>query len=196
MAEVKKTEEEAVEKKSGGSKLVVILLIVVILLLGGLLGGGAYLFLSGKLTPQGTAQVAAEEHADAHGDEHGDKKAKKEKKKNEHPVPTYVLIGEEKAPFVVNLADTSEADYLQVEVQVLISDPTLEAAIKTHMPALKAKLGALFSQQKSAEIKTAQGREQLRQAALEEVRKIMDSQTDTVYPEDIEDLLFTTFVMQ
>ncbi|TQV65401.1 MAG: flagellar basal body-associated FliL family protein [Halothiobacillaceae bacterium] len=192
MAEAKKT-EEAVEKKSGGSKLVVILLIVVILLLGGVLGGGAYLFLSGKLTPQGAAQVA---DAEGHAEEGEHKKPKKEKKDKAHAAPTYVLIGEEKAPFTVNLAETSEADYLQVEVQVLISDPAVEGAIKTHMPLLKSKLGALFSQQKSAEIKTAQGREQLRLHALEEVRKVMGSMTDTVDPEDIEDLLFTNFVMQ
>lgn len=195
MAEAK-TAEEQVEKKSGGNKLVIILLIVVVLLLGGVLGGGAYLYLTGKLTPQATSQVADAGHADEHEEEHDGKKPKKKKKKDEHAVPTYVKIGDEKTPFTVNLAETSEADYLQVEVQVLVSDPVVEAGLKTHMPLIRSKLNALFSQQKSSEIKTAQGREQLRLQALDEVRKIMDSMTDNVYPEDIEDLLFTNFVMQ
>lgn len=196
MAEAKQAEEQ-VDKTSGGSKLVVILLIVVILLLGGLLGGGAYLYLSGAFSPAPAAHTADAEHADEHAEDEEGERKKKKKRPKEGATPTYVLIGDEKHPFTVNLAETSEADYLQVEVQVLTNHPaTVEPALKTHMPLLKAKLSALFSQQKSTELKTAQGREQLRLQALEEVRKIMDTMTQDVYPEDIEDLLFTNFVMQ
>ncbi|MEW6764600.1 MAG: flagellar basal body-associated FliL family protein [Pseudomonadota bacterium] len=201
MAEAKQVQaEEPVEKKSGGSKLVVILLIILILMLGGVLGGGAWLILSGKLGGAPSAQTADAPHAedghdeDGHDEDGGDKK-KKKKDKDEHAVPTYILIGDEKTPFTVNLAETSEADYLQVEAQVLTTSPELPAIIKTHMPALKAALNALLSQQKSSEIKTAQGREQLRQHALEEVRKVLEKQAH-VDPEDVEDLLFTNFVMQ
>lgn len=196
MAEAKPAQaEEQVEKKSGGSKLIVILLIVVILLLGGVLGGGAWLFMSGKLGGVPTDQSAvASQAADGH-DADARHEEKKKKKKDEHAVPTYTLIGDEKSAFTVNLAETSEADYLQVEAQLLTSDPEMPAVIKTHMPALKAALNALLSQQKSSEIKTAQGREQLRQQALDEVRKVLEKQAG-IDPDAVEDLLFTNFVMQ
>ncbi len=196
MAEAKPSQaEEQVEKKSGGNKLIVILLIVVILLLGGVLGGGAWLFMSGKLGGVPTAQSAVASHAaDGHDADAGHEE-KKKKKKDEHAVPTYTLIGDEKSAFTVNLAETSEADYLQVEAQLLTSDPEMPAVIKTHMPALKAALNALLSQQKSSEIKTAQGREQLRQQALDEVRKVLEKQAG-IDPDEVEDLLFTNFVMQ
>lgn len=184
MAEAKQT-EEPVAKKSGGSKLIVILLIVVILLLGGVLGGGAWLFLSGKLG----APMAGQAEESAHHEE------KKSKKKDEHAVVSYVLIGEAGKPLLVNLADTSEADFLQVEVQILTSNPELEAKAKAHMPALRHALLTLFSQQKSPELKTAQGREQLRQQALAEVRSVLEKQAGAD-PEDVEDLLFTNFIMQ
>lgn len=184
MAEAKQT-EEPVAKKSGGSKLVVILLIIVILLLGGVLGGGAWLFLSGKL-----GAPAAEHVEDAAHEEE-----KPKKKKDEHAVASYILIGEAGKPLLVNLADTSEADFLQVEVQILITNPELEAKVKAHMPALRHALLTLFSQQKSPELKTAQGREQLRQQALAEVRSVLEKQAD-IDPEDVEDLLFTNFIMQ
>lgn len=186
MAEDKQT-EEPVAKKSGGSKLVVILLIVVILLLGGVLGGGAWLLLSGKLGAPTAGQAEESVH---HEDEE-----KKSKKKDEHAVVSYVLIGEAGKPLLVNLADTSEADFLQVEVQILTSNPELEAKAKAHTPALRHALLTLFSQQKSAELKTAQGREQLRQQALAEVRSVLEKQADAD-PEDVEDLLFTNFIMQ
>ncbi|MEW6444927.1 MAG: flagellar basal body-associated FliL family protein [Pseudomonadota bacterium] len=191
-------EEQADKKSGGGGKLIVILLIVVILLLAGVLGGGAWLLMSGKLGGAPAAPVAEQHAEDGHGDDgHGEEKPKKKKKKEDdpHAAPTYTVVGDEKAPFTVNLAETSAADYLQVEVQVLSSDPAVPAAIKSHLPALKASLNALFSQQKSTEIKTAQGREQLRQQALESVRKVLEKQAD-VDPESIEDVLFTSFVMQ
>ncbi|MGB9577906.1 MAG: flagellar basal body-associated FliL family protein [Halothiobacillaceae bacterium] len=187
MAEAKPTEETAA-KPSGGNKLVVILLIVVVLLLGGVLGGGAWLFMSGKLG--GAAPIA--EHVEEAA--HEEKKPKK-KKKDDHTTPSYVLVGEAGKPLLVNLADTSEADYLQVEVQLLVSSPEVEAAIKAHMPALRHALLTLFSQQKSPELKTSQGREQLRQQALADVRKILEKQAD-IDPDEIEDLLFTNFIMQ
>lgn len=189
MAEANQT-EEPVAKKSGGSKLVVILLIVVVLLLGGVLGGGAWLFLSGKL-----GAPAAEQAGDAAQDAaHGETPSKK-KKQDENAVASYVLIGEAGKPLLVNLADTSEADFLQVEVQIMTTNPALEAAAKAHMPALRHALLTLFSQQKSPELKTAQGREQLRQQALAEVRAVLEKQAK-VDPEEVGDLLFTNFIMQ
>ncbi|MEO1751491.1 flagellar basal body-associated FliL family protein [Thiofaba sp. EF100] len=184
MAEANQT-EEPVAKKSGGSKLVVILLIVVVLLLGGVLGGGAWLFLSGKLG----APAAEQGEGAAHEEE------KPKKKKDEHAVASYVLIGEAGKPLLANLADTSEADFLQVEVQILTTHPELEAKVKAHMPALRHALLTLFSQQKSPELKTAQGREQLRQQALAEVRKVLEKQAG-IDPDEVEDLLFTSFIMQ
>ncbi|MEW6692315.1 MAG: flagellar basal body-associated FliL family protein [Pseudomonadota bacterium] len=183
MAEANQT-EEPVAKKSGGSKLVVILLIVVVLLLGGVLGGGAWLFLSGKLGTPAAEQAEGATHEED-----------KPKKKDEHAVASYVLIGEAGKPLLVNLADTTEADFLQVEVQILTTNPELEAKVKAHMPALRHALLTLFSQQKSPELKTAQGREQLRQQALAEVRSVLEKQAK-VDPEDVGDLLFTNFIMQ
>lgn len=189
MAEAK-ANEEAPEKKSGGSKLVLILLILVVLLLGGVLGGGAWLYLSGKL---GGDAPAVAEHAEGH--EEPEEKPKKKKKKGEQAVASYILIGEPGKPLLVNLADTREADFLQVEVQLLTTSPELEAKVKAHMPALRHALLTLFSQQKSPELKTAQGREQLRQQALAEVRKVLEKQAD-IDPDEVEDLLFTSFIMQ
>jgi len=177
------TAEGTVAKK-GGKKMVIIVVIAAVVLLAGL-GGGAYLYFS-KASSE-TGEAGEEAHADQH---------EGKKKKVERAAPVYVLIGDELSPFVVNLAGASEADYLQVEVQVLVRDPHLQELIKLHMPALKAKLGALFSQQDSAEIKAAAGREQLRMQALGVVRELLKAQSDELTDEAIEDLFFTNFVMQ
>ncbi len=173
--EIEDTAEQGEARKSGGIKRLLILSLILVLLIGG--GLGAWFYLQGG-KDAGAQPDAAE--------------APKEEK---HVEPIYVLLGEPGKPFLANLAETSEADFLQVEVQVTITDPKLESKIKTHMPALRGALLTLFSQQKSTELKTHEGREALRQQALAEVRRVLEKQAG-VDPQAIQDLLFTSFLMQ
>ncbi|MDD3608889.1 MAG: flagellar basal body-associated FliL family protein [Halothiobacillaceae bacterium] len=170
-------EEAEGEKKKGGGKLVLILLVVVVVLLLAVVGGGAAWFLMGN-------KDKPAEEGDGHAPE-----ATEQPVKPKGPA-VYIPLG---MPLTVNFADTSDANVMQVEVQLVTFDPLLADAVKAHAPEITNNLIMLFSEQKAAELRTREGKDKLRKAALEEVRGVLKNRADK---EGVEDLLFTRFVMQ
>ncbi|WP_058834650.1 flagellar basal body-associated FliL family protein [Luteimonas abyssi] len=97
-------------------------------------------------------------------------------------------------PFVVNLDGTTMGPrYLQVEVQVVTRDPQAVDHLRTHAPALRARLLMLFAQQTYEGLATREGKEALRDEALGEVQAVMMAETGLPVAES---LLFTSFVTQ
>ncbi len=96
--------------------------------------------------------------------------------------------------FVVNLSGSIDGPrYLQVEVQLMTRDPAALEAIKTHAPAIRARLLMLFSQVTADQIADIAGKQKLQANALAEVQKVLKAETGS---NGADDLLFTSFVTQ
>jgi flagellar FliL protein len=151
-------------------KLVIILLMLVVLLLSG--GGVAGYFL---LTQQkSTPAAAAEKPADV---------AK--------TPPVYVALD---PPFVVNFEAEQLVRFLQVSVQVMSYDPATAELIKANDPVVRNDLLMLLGNQNYATISSRDGKEKLRQQALDAVRKVVANAGGK--PNKVEAVYFTSFVMQ
>ncbi len=113
-----------------------------------------------------------------------------EEPKAEHSQAIYLPLD---PAFVVNFEGKGPARFLQINVEVMTRNPDMEEHIKKHMPAIRNNLVFLFGSQTYDNVATLEGKEKLRSAALEEVKKIMDTE---VGDSAIEALYFTSFVMQ
>ncbi len=199
-------EEGQEEKKSGGKGLVIVLLVVVILLLVGV-GAMAFLLMSGGhdkaegVADEGMHASAEHGSEDAHGEEVADvghaKSYSPKYKQFEPPAPeaapTYFIMDK----FVVNFNGDGQAKFLAVDlqfmsyyVQVVGADGEME-----HLrPILKNDIQRLLRNQHFNELNKPDGPDHLRAEILEVARKVLEKHN--IYPELIEDVYMTRFVMQ
>jgi flagellar FliL protein len=96
---------------------------------------------------------------------------------------------------VVNYGDPSlgRLRYLKFAVNVRVAHSNIGNIVGYHQPALLDALIILFSSQPDARVNSAAGKEEIRQLALTELRRIMKREEGEEY---IEDLLFVRFVVQ
>ncbi len=151
------------------SKKGLLIAIITVVVLGG--GAGAYF---GFMRPK-----------------EADKKAEEAKKA---PVKLPAQFVEMDPPFVVNFETGGDAKFLQVAVQLMTRAPGMVEFLKHNSPIIRNDLLLLFGNKKVEEVSTQEGREALRAAALEAVRKIIT--TEGGKGEELEALYFTSFVMQ
>ncbi len=98
-----------------------------------------------------------------------------------------------KPAFVTNYGISARLQYLKVDISVRVESQDDVALVEQHLPYLRNNLILLLSQQTDAAVSSAEGRQQLRAAALEEVQKVMqDEQGSKV----VSDLLFNNFIVQ
>lgn len=171
MAEEAETEEEA----SGGGKGKLILIVgLVVLLLGG--GGAAFMLMGG-----GEEEAVAEDGAEA-------------SEEAEQETPAEALYVPLDPAFVVNFHDeNNRRKLMKVELNAVTRDPGVQEAITKHMPMIRNSLVLLFSRQVYEELLSHEGKEALRAKALEEVKLVLDREYGS---SEVEDVLFTSFVMQ
>ncbi|MEJ0039063.1 MAG: flagellar basal body-associated FliL family protein [Gammaproteobacteria bacterium] len=151
-------------------KLGLLLAIVAVLVVGGG-GAAAYFVLGGHKDPKATA-------------------AQKAKEAEKTPA-LYVALD---PPFVVNFEAEQLVRFLQVTVQVMSRDPVTAELIKTNDPVVRNDLLLLLGNQSYATISSRDGKEKLRQQALEAVRKVVTGAGGKA--EKVEAIYFTSFVMQ
>ena len=169
---------EAAPKKKSRKGLIIA--IASLLVLGGG-GAGAWFTFAGK------------EEAPAAGDKTAKKdSAKKDKKAAEPKLPAQFV--ELDPPFVANFAPGSQARFLQVSVQLMSRDTEVIHAIEHLKPILRNDLLLLFGNQQVAEVATSEGKEALRKATLDAVRKVIASEGGKA--DALEAVYFTSFVMQ
>ena len=94
---------------------------------------------------------------------------------------------------VVNIEDGEVVRFLQVDTQLQFAAQESQPLIEKHLPAIRHEMVMLLSGQPAAEIKTAEGKEKLRNSALEAVQKVMQENTGEPV---VDALYFTTFVIQ
>lgn len=160
-------EAEAAPAKS--SKKLIILIAAAVVLLGG--GAGAWFMFAGK------GDAAAEEAA-------------KEEAVVKLPAQFVALD----PPFVVNFEAGASARFLQISVQLMTRDPHLVEFLEHNNPIIRNDLLLLFGGKRVEEVATPEGKEALRVAALETVRKIITAEGE--HGEALEAVYFTSFVMQ
>ncbi len=95
--------------------------------------------------------------------------------------------------FVVNVNDGEEVHHMQVDIQVKLAGPEAAGLIEEHMPAIRHSLVLLLSGQEVKTVRTVQGKEKLRQEALEAVQKVLEENAGT---KGIEALYFTGLIIQ
>ncbi len=96
-------------------------------------------------------------------------------------------------PFIVTLATRSRPNMLQIDMSASTTDPDAAAAFEQHMPVIRNNLLMLLNAQDIKTLQTNEGKEALREKALETVQEIMKERFGS---EGIDEVFFTKFVMQ
>jgi len=96
--------------------------------------------------------------------------------------------------FVVNFGAEGNVRFLQVTLEAMSRDPLVVEEIKNNEPAIRNDLVLLFSSQQYDALMAPEGKEKLRAATLEAVRKTIAAEGGK--GEAIEGVYFTSFVIQ
>jgi flagellar FliL protein len=96
--------------------------------------------------------------------------------------------------FVVNFGSEGNARYLQITLEAMSRDQAVIDQIKNNEPAIRNDLVLLYSAQQPELLLAAEGKEKLRQATLEAVRKTIAA--EGAKAEAVEAVYFTSFVIQ
>jgi flagellar FliL protein len=163
---------EAAPVGGGSKKKLVIILIAVLLVV--LAGGGAAAYFMLK----GSADHAEEETP----------KSKKGKKAKPAGPPVYVPV----EPFTVNLQPENGDQYLQLAFTLQVSTLEEVELIKNNMPKVRSRILLLLSSKHASEINTPEGKTQLSQEIMEAVKQPFDGHE----PQDVTEVLFTSFIIQ
>jgi flagellar FliL protein len=176
----KETKPAAIEVGAGakpakkGSKLLWVIIGVIVV--GG--GSAAALLLTGH-------KAAATPVADAGAD------AAAAPATTPHAPPIYYKFD---PAFVVNFGSEGNTRYLQITVETMSRDAAVVEEIKTNEPAIRNDLVLLFSGQQYEALVTPEGKDKLRQATLETIRKTVAA--EGAKAELVEGVYFTSFVIQ
>ncbi len=165
MADDKKEEQEEAAPKSS-KMLIIIIVVLIVILLGG--GAAAFFMMSG-----GDSGESEDVSMDSSGS----------------PAIYYDL----KPPFVVNYSWKGRQRYVQINLAVMTRKEATINALKKHMPLVRNNLVQIFGAQEFDSLRTPEGKEVMRQAALVDLQKIL---IDEMGEEGVEQVLFTNFVMQ
>lgn len=112
---------------------------------------------------------------------------------------------EMKPNFTINFNVNGRQRYLQAAITLLYRDPLLEEVLKLHMPAIRNGLVMLLSSKEFDELQTNEGKETLREEALEIIQSQLEQELDALSAKadaekvpkgNVEQVLFTNFVMQ
>lgn len=157
--------DDADESAGGKGKLIII--IAVVLLLGG--GAAAFFLLSG-----------GDEEAEAGAEAAAAVELPKE--------PLYVNVKK----LLVNLDHAGRTHYIQAEMQLMTYSQEVADQASRDMPAIRDRLLILFNSQDFAALKSVEGKEALRAAALTTVNEALGLSE----PAMIEEIYFENFVLQ
>jgi flagellar FliL protein len=95
-------------------------------------------------------------------------------------------------PLVVNFEDGSAVRFLQISMEVMAREQRNIDSVQKNMPLIRNNLLLLMSNREYHSLMSREGKEKLRLEALAEIRAVQKKQGG----DDIEDLLFTSFVVQ
>ncbi|MEX0605070.1 MAG: flagellar basal body-associated FliL family protein [Marinobacter sp.] len=144
------------------------------------------LFLSLVLLPASTL------HAEENGDEPETSQSEDEEADAEPAITLYVEMGK---PFITHVGEpATKLTYLKADVSLRVSSEAAQTALVNHMPRLRHEIVMLFGEQTDvANLTSTQGQDALREEARTRINTVLTKQqTD----DEVQDVLFTTFVVQ
>ncbi|WP_268967896.1 flagellar basal body-associated FliL family protein [Veronia nyctiphanis] len=83
--------------------------------------------------------------------------------------------------------------FINIKVQLMLEDPTLEATVAYHQGLLRDALIDIISKEPEATIKSMSGRQAIREKCLARLNELLEAETQQVI---IKDLLFTKYLYQ
>jgi flagellar FliL protein len=185
--------------KGGSKKTLIIIIAAVVVALGG--GGGGMWFFMGKghADEEVTADAdkgdeAEEEEHDAQESEKEKGKSKKDKKGKKAEPKAPALYVKYEPPFVVNFDAKGVMRFLQISMEVMTRDVPTSEVIKLHEPKIRNNMLMLLGSQTYDTLSSLEGKEGLRKQALETIAKVVEDEGGE--GKEVEDLYFTSFVMQ
>jgi flagellar protein FliL len=95
-------------------------------------------------------------------------------------------------PMVVNFEDGSVVRFLQISMEVMTHDQKAIDSVQKNMPLIRNNLLLLMSNRNYQSLMSREGKDKLRAEALAEIRAVQSKQGGG----DVDDLLFTSFVVQ
>ena len=95
-------------------------------------------------------------------------------------------------PLVVNFEDGSAVRFLQITMEIMAHDQKAIDSVQKNIPLIRNNLLLILSNRNYQSMMSREGKEKLRQEALTEVRAVQKKEGSP----DVDDLLFTTFVVQ
>lgn len=104
--------------------------------------------------------------------------------------PIYIPI---KPPFVVNYGGVGRLRYIKAEITLRLDNPAAANSVRHHLPYIRNELVMLFASQSDESIASQEGKELLRQEALQVVRDLIEREDRQ---KGIVDLYFTSFLIQ
>ena len=164
-------EDGAAEGGSNNKKLIIIIAVGVLLLVG--ITVGVTLMLVGGGDEASDAAGATEEVVE---EIRGD--------------PIYIDL---KPAFTVNLDPEDPVQFLQISIQILTFDSSVAEEVEKHKPLIRNNMLVLFGQQKSADLRSAEGKQTLQQQVLDTVQSVINERGSGG---EVDSIYFTTFVMQ
>jgi flagellar FliL protein len=94
---------------------------------------------------------------------------------------------------VVNFDASSEVKFLAVDIEFMARDQAVLDDVQRNMPKIRNNLLMLISNRDYKTLMTREGKDKLRLEALDETKRVLKQETGSA---KLEDLLFTSFVVQ
>lgn len=116
---------------------------------------------------------------------------KKEAVKHEEPAKAPVFITLE--TFTVNLQPDPDEKFLQLDIQLQVASLEVAEVLKTQMPVVRNRLLLLLTSKKPSEILTMEGKKQLSDEIMAEIKKPFSKEGK---PQELLGVFFTSFVVQ
>lgn len=96
--------------------------------------------------------------------------------------------------FVANFKDRGRTRFLQITLDVMVTDKKIIDELQKHMPLIRNNILILLSKQDGEVLQSGEGKEKVREAVLKELQEIMTEKTGMV--KTVEDVYITSFVTQ
>ena len=113
--------------------------------------------------------------------------ASKEAEEEPQKAPVYLAL----ETFTVNLQDGEQ--FMQIDITLQVPDQAQADTIKLHMPRVRSRLLALLSSRHADELVSAADKLKLAQEIQAQVMQPFDPEGK---PQQVDDVLFTSFVIQ
>lgn len=172
---------EAVVATPNSKKKIIIILAIVLGLV--VVGGGTAFFLMNK--KEDAQQVKAKAKAGEHADEAEEAEG--------HADPKTALTYVPFETFTVNLLPDPDDKFLQLDLTMEVKGAELADKMKAQMPVLRNRVLLLLTSKKSTDIATPEGKAQLSEELLAELKKPLTAKGK---PLNVTQVLFTSFVIQ